>query len=423
MEPRSLHVLLVEDDEDHATLIQDHLDVLQGRPVRWEWVETVADAEARLDGDGIDAVLLDLRLPDSGLAETVPRVVRAARGVPVIALTSLSDGDVGLEAVRQGAQDYLVKGQMSSELLLRAIRYAVERGRYGRKLERVNRRLRVEIAEREAVERRLREREAELERLNGALERSVEERTGELTRANVSLEGRNRDLQTFAYVASHDLQEPLRKIRTFAELIRDEHGEDVGEDGRHYLGRITDAATRLSTLMRDLLAFSRVDTHGQAFRAVPLGALVEGVVQDLELVVRETGARVEVGGLPTVEGDEVQLRRLFSNLVENALKYRRPGAAPTVRVYERGGEADRRVVVEDDGIGIDEKYLDRIFGPFQRLHGKDRYDGTGMGLAIVRRIAERHGGAVTAESAPGRGARFVVAFPAASAPPGPDGAA
>ncbi len=430
-----IHVLLVEDDEDHASLVQDHLDVLQGRPVVWERVSTRAAAIARLraavahdaarvagtastlaGADGhLDAVLLDLGLPDSTLTETLPTVLAAADGVPIVVLTSLYDLNLALEAVALGAQDYLVKSQMSSELLLRTVRYAVERTRGARELSAANRRLRAEVVERELAEVALREREADLRALNETLERLVGERTDSLSRANAALEVRNRDLQSFAYVASHDLQEPLRKIQSFGGLLTREYGHALGVDGQHYVGRITVAAERLSALVRDLLSFSRVGTHGDAFQAVDLARVAADVAEELELVVRETGASVEIGTLPRVHGDGVQLRRLVHNLVENALKYRRDGVAPLVRLVMGEVDDDGCVVftVEDNGIGFDTRHAERIFEPFQRLHGKAAYEGTGMGLAIVQRIAERHGGAVSAESMPGEGSRFRVTLRAA----------
>ncbi len=397
-----LRVLLVEDDLDHAELIQDHLDILQGQPVQWEHVGSLAEAAARVQEGRLDAILLDLRLPDSDLQETVPRMVAAANGVPIIALTSLNDADFGLLAVQQGAQDYLVKAQLSSELLLRAIRYAVERARHGQ--------------ESEAVNARLREQEALLRELNATLERRVAHRTAELEKANAKLQSRNQELRDFAYIASHDLQEPLRKIRAFSSLLMTEQGQNIGEEGRHYLRRITSAAERLSALVLDLLALSRVNTRGEGFTAVPLNSVVAGVLRDLDLVVQETRATVEVGALPQIEGDELQMRRLFYNLLHNALKFHRPDTPTTVRIRAEAGEDGHagqtcRIVIEDEGIGFDEKYLDRIFSPFQRLHARGEYEGNGMGLAIVRRIAERHGGTVTAESTPGQGSRFLVMLP------------
>ncbi len=239
----------------------------------------------------------------------------------------------------------------------------------------------------------------------------------DLAHANQTLQQRNRELQDFAYVASHDLQEPLRKIRAFSDLLFQDNGDQLGDDGRHYLSRIDDAATRMSVLISDLLTFSRVTTKGQPFREIDLGAVIQDMLQDLEIALDESEGSVEVGTLPVLEADPLQMRQLFQNLVGNALKFHRPEVPPRIEVrarVQRGAADDREVVVievADNGIGFDEKYLDRIFTPFQRLHNRQQYAGTGMGLAICRRIAERHQGQITARSTPGEGTTFVITLP------------
>ncbi len=244
------------------------------------------------------------------------------------------------------------------------------------------------------------------QRSNEVLETRVAERTREL-------EVRNRELQDFAFVASHDLQEPLRKIRAFAGLLSTSHADRLTEEGLHFVDRIEAAAERMSTLIRDLLAFSRVSTHARSTQAVDLGAALEAVCSDLQIRLEETGGRVEVAAeLPVVEGDPVQFQQLLLNLVGNALKFHRPGVPPVVRVTaHRTPDAGLTLVVEDNGIGFEPKYADRIFSPFQRLHAHGAYEGTGMGLAIVRRIVERHHGTVRATSTPGAGSRFEVTLP------------
>ena len=238
-----------------------------------------------------------------------------------------------------------------------------------------------------------------------------------LARTNAALKQRNRELQDFAYVASHDLQEPLRKIRAFAGLLLEDYGEAVDEEGRYYLDRVQDAAGRMSTLISDLLSYSRVATQQRPFEAVDLNEALQDVLSNLEILIGEVEGRVEAGPLPAIEADGTQMRQLLQNLVGNALKFRRPEAAPVVRVEavvekDDAGTDVWRLSVADNGIGFDEKYLDRIFTPFQRLHSRSAYAGTGIGLAVCRRIAERHGGALTATSAPGEGSTFVAALPA-----------
>jgi PAS domain S-box-containing protein len=245
----------------------------------------------------------------------------------------------------------------------------------------------------------------------------------ELKRFAAKLESSNRELQDFASVASHDLQEPLRKIQAFGDRLKTKHGEALGEGGRDYLERMQNAAGRMQTLINDLLTFSRVTTKAQPFVTVDLAEVAAGVVSDLEARVERSGGRVEMGEMLTLDADPLQMRQLLQNLIGNALKFHKPDEPPLVKVWcERaasGGanEGDAggglcRIHVADSGIGFDEKYLDRIFTVFQRLHGRHAYEGTGVGLAVVRRIAERHGGSVTATSEPGRGSTFVVTLPA-----------
>jgi PAS domain S-box-containing protein len=245
----------------------------------------------------------------------------------------------------------------------------------------------------------------------------------ELKKFAAKLEASNRELQDFASVASHDLQEPLRKIQAFGDRLKTKHGEALGDGGRDYLERMQNAAGRMQTLINDLLTFSRVTTKAQPFVAVDLAEVAAGVVSDLEARVERSGGRVELGEMLTLDADPLQMRQLLQNLIGNALKFHKPDEPPLVKVWcERAkssgvgaGEACgglRRVYVSDNGIGFDEKYLDRIFTVFQRLHGRHAYEGTGVGLAVCRRIAERHGGSITAASEPGRGSTFVVTLPA-----------
>ncbi len=232
----------------------------------------------------------------------------------------------------------------------------------------------------------------------------------------------NRELEEFASVASHDLQEPLRKIQSFAAVLRDEQSANLNAEGLDYLERIQSAATRMRILISDLLEFSRLASKGRPFLPVDLNAVVAEVLSDLQTRVTETSGNVEVRTLPTVSGDALQMRQLLQNLIGNALKFSKPGEAPVVRVsaeivagLDASGRARRggtcRILVADNGIGFDEKYLDRIFTIFQRLHGRGDYEGTGIGLAICRKIVERHGGTITAQSQPGHGATFIVTLP------------
>ena len=265
--------------------------------------------------------------------------------------------------------------------------------------------------------------EAELQKAHDELEVRVIERTEDLGKANAELQRSNRELQDFAYVASHDLQEPLRKIQAFGDRLKMKHRSELSDEAGDYLDRMQSAARRMHTLINDLLTFSRVTTKAQPFVPTDLNRIAGEVLDDLEVRTQQSGGTVDVSGLPTIDADPLQMRQLFQNLIGNALKFHREGVPPIIKVRGRlagessnGGAPENarqyEITVEDNGIGFDEKYLDRIFTPFQRLHGRGVYDGTGIGLAVCRKIAERHGGTLTARSTPGEGSTFVVTLPA-----------
>ncbi|MBV9868416.1 MAG: PAS domain-containing protein [Abitibacteriaceae bacterium] len=228
------------------------------------------------------------------------------------------------------------------------------------------------------------------------------------------LERSNQELQEFAYVASHDLQEPLRKIQTFGDRLLSTRSHLLDETAHDYLQRMQNAAARMNLLTQDLLALSRVTTQSRPFKEVSLAEVVQGVLLDLELRIEQTGATVEVDPLPTIEADPAQMHQLLLNLINNALKFQRSGVPPIVRVQSQVlADSDLyRITVQDNGIGFDPKYVEKIFLPFQRLHGRSEYEGTGMGLAICRRIVERHNGSITAQSEPGAGTTFLITLPA-----------
>jgi PAS domain S-box-containing protein len=239
------------------------------------------------------------------------------------------------------------------------------------------------------------------------------------------VERSNRELQDFAQVASHDLQEPLRKILAFGDRINRKAGESLDEECRDYLQRMLNAAARMKTLITDLMTFSRVETKAQPFVPVDLNVIAAEVESDLETRIEQTGGQVQIDELPTIEADPSQMRQLLQNLIGNSLKYFRAGTPPVVRIYSQMLDSRSpdsmdenalarqlcQILVEDNGIGFDEKYLDRIFTVFQRLHKKGEYEGTGVGLAICRKIVDRHSGSITARSKPGMGTTFVVTVP------------
>ena len=255
--------------------------------------------------------------------------------------------------------------------------------------------------------------------------RSSEEKLRQFT---TQLERSNRELQDFAYVASHDLQEPLRKIVVFGERLKEKNSEAMGPEALDYLDRMQKAAARMQILINDLLTFSRVTTKAHPFAPVNLAEIASEVVNDLEGRIELVKGRVELGALPVIDAESLQMRQLLQNLIGNALKFRRPEEPPVVKVEAQiipdpvaPAKKLCQLRVSDNCIGFDEKYLDRIFNVFQRLHTRNEYEGTGMGLAIVRKIALYHGGDITAKSKPGQGSTFILTIPVVHPKKAPDG--
>jgi len=224
------------------------------------------------------------------------------------------------------------------------------------------------------------------------------------------LEQSNQELEQFAFIASHDLQEPLRKIQAFGNMLGNKCSDQLNEQGKDYLTRMQNAAKRMQQLIGDLLKYSRVAARPESLDTVDLREAVREVVSDLEPRIERLGAKVEVFDLPAIKAEKSQIRQLFQNLMVNALKFHGDNQ-PHIKIYSQRTDHDCRIFVEDNGIGFDEKYVDRIFMPFQRLHGRSAYEGTGMGLAICRKIVERYGGSITAKGKPGEGSTFIITLP------------
>jgi signal transduction histidine kinase len=272
---------------------------------------------------------------------------------------------------------------------------------------------------------------ARIQREQGAERRAhyltLQRSEAELRAYNRKLSESNRDLTDFAYVASHDLQEPLRKIMAFGDRLKSKYSDELGETGSDYLDRMQNAAGRMQTLIEDLLTFSRVTTRGEPFVETDLNGVVRGVVSDLEVAIERAGATVEVGEFPTVQVDPSQMRQLTQNLIGNALKFRRQDAVTfiSVKATRLSDEAAAphelahpcpdgwwQIDIKDNGIGFEQKYADKIFTVFQRLHGRGEFEGSGVGLAVVRRIVERHQGEIWVTSTPGVGTTFHIVIPA-----------
>jgi light-regulated signal transduction histidine kinase (bacteriophytochrome) len=245
----------------------------------------------------------------------------------------------------------------------------------------------------------------QVEMHNQILEEQVQIRTADLERST-------EELTNFAYIASHDLQEPLRKIITFGDRLVEKFNSDLNDTGKDYIKRMQKSAIRMKCLIDDLLDFSRVTMRSIPFQEINLNEVISEVLSDLEVQIERTKGRVEVDTLPSIEGGKFQMRQLFQNLISNGLKYHSDEVAPVIKIKYAGFKNDfEEIYIEDNGKGFDEKHLDRIFRPFERLHGHNEYGGTGMGLAICHKIVVHHRGEITAKSQPNQGATFIVRLP------------
>ena len=266
--------------------------------------------------------------------------------------------------------------------------------------------------------------EARYRDLSDHLERLVQDRTADLKEQSALLQSSNEELEKFAYIASHDLQEPLRKIQSFGDRLLRKQKAQLDVEGQDAIDRMLDAAGRMRRLIEDLLAFSRVSTKVKPFDAVKLNDVLTEVVSTFDVHLDQVGGRITFDSLPTVTGDPSQLRQLFQNLLGNAIKFAKPEQPPMIHIGAvnfrnlakdidppKSAGQGWRVEVRDNGIGFEQKYADRIFELFQRLHGRNQYEGTGLGLAICKKIAQRHGIALMVRSQPGEGTTFYLDCP------------
>ena len=352
-----LKVLLIEDDADHAALIQRHFGRAADQPLKIQWVERLADAEPLLSRGEFDAVLTDLRLPDSDTPDTLSRITALAPDVPIVVLTSLDALDLATQAVQQGAQDYLVKAQISGDLLHRSIRYAIERKRHA-----------------------------------------------------VELERSNRELERFAHLVAHEVKTPLSIVQYCCDLL-ERYKERLEGEAWEFVVATRNAVQGLGDTISELLEYASVGAHNSTLMPVDSGVVHDEAVSNLQLAINETQGRITRDALPTVTADLAQLRLVFQNLIGNALKYHRPGVPPEVHVSAKRERGDWQFRVRDNGIGIDPHHYERIFGIFERLHTAEEYPGTGIGLAICKRIIEQHGGRIWVESTPGQGSTFYFTLP------------
>ena len=371
MSTERIKVLLVEDNPSDARLIQESLAEATDDSFDLETVDTLAAGLHRLGCGGIEAILLDLALPDSFGQETFVRAKAQAMGVAIIVLTGLVDDSLALKLVQGGAQDFVAKVEVTGNNLTRAILYAIERERLEQKFRKLN----------EDLEQRIRERTAELE-------------------------SSNKELEAFSYSVSHDLRGPLTTLHGFADLLLEKYGSALGEQPRNYLHRINEAVTRMSCLIDDLLKLGKVNRQQLSLCDVGLRRLVEEVVHELEAETANRKIEWRIEALPVIQCDRGLMKQVLTNLISNAIKYSRTRDPAIIEVRGVFIEGESTVLVRDNGVGFDLTSAEKLFSPFQRFHRAEEFEGTGIGLATVQRIINKHRGRIWAHSEPQKGSTF-----------------
>ncbi|WP_205509638.1 sensor histidine kinase [Longitalea arenae] len=361
-------------------------------------------------------IILDVQMPDMDGYEVAEAIsgLNKTRDIPIIFLSAVNiDKRFIAKGYDSGGVDYITK-PFDNELLLLKVRTFNRLYQQKKELKKVEEALRKEIEMRKKSQQ-------EIEQINSLLEYKVEERTKDLLQLNKDLENRNAELAQYAYLASHDLQEPLRKIITFIKIIEDKYLADIPE-AKQEISKVITSSERMRNLINALLSYSKLSA-ASLFTAVNLNEVIKDALADLEITVKEKQADIQVCKLPEIEAIPGQMRQLFQNFLSNALKFSKKEVRPVVKIYselvnELSLDAPAcnegryiRIHISDNGIGLDESYIDKIFVIFQRLHGKTQYEGTGIGLAIVKKIVEKHNGVIGVKSQEGEGATFTIVLP------------
>lgn len=412
-------LLLVDDIENNLLSIEAILE-----PDDYVFVRATSGREALkilLKEFDFALILMDVKMPNLNGFDTAALIYEREKlkHIPIIFITAHSYGDENVfKGYRSGAVDYIYK-PINPGLLRAKVSVFIELYRkthalltQEKKLMAINKSLENEIHERKVSEN-------QVIALNAQLLESIE-----------NLENANRGLDRFAFMASHDLQEPLRKIRMFADIVQNKcKDKEVNEEAIMYLGRIQSSAQRMQLLIKDILTFSKLSADKEPFEMTDLNRLVSDVLKELELPILEKMAVVNVGQLPTLSVNPRLIIPLFNNLIGNALKYSKPDVAPLIKVHSlldsaQHDEKDKapevttycRIYVEDNGIGFEQKHAEQIFGMFQRLHGNSAFEGTGIGLALCKKIVEEHNGFISARSKPNEGSTFIISIPTSVKP-------
>jgi signal transduction histidine kinase len=361
-------------------------------------------------------IILDVQMPDMDGYEVAEAIsgLNKTKDIPIIFLSAVAiDKRFIAKGYDSGGVEYLTK-PFDNDLLLMKVKTFHRLYTQRQELKLVEEALRQEIEIRKKSQQ-------EVEQINSLLEFKVEERTRDLLQLNKDLENRNAELAQYAYLASHDLQEPLRKIITFIKIIEEKYLKGI-PDAKIEMSKVITSSERMRNLINALLSYSKLSAVS-LFTLVNLNEVVKDAVADLEITIKEKQADINVSQLPELEAIPGQMRQMFQNLLSNALKFSKTNTPPVINIFSEPvnelslkAAPDQkgkyvRIDISDNGIGLDESYIDKIFVIFQRLHGKTQYEGTGIGLAIVKKIIEKHNGIIGVKSKEGEGATFTIVLP------------
>ncbi len=388
---KELNILLVEDNEGDERLIRELLGEQKLIRFNIEKASSLKESEGKISNNKFDVILLDLGLPDSSGLETLIKLITLFPGLAtIIILTGLNDTETSLKAVNNGAQDYIIKGQVDSEILLKSIIYSFERSR-------LNNELKTQIEARKHAE-------MEIMKLNSELEDRIRSRTAQLEIVNLELEA-------FSHSVSHDLRAPLRHINGFAEILKEEFYSQLPEKARTYLDTISDAAKKMNRLIDDLLNLSRTNRTQLKRSTLKMNQVLDDALSEVRPLLENRNVDFKISSLPEVSGDYNLLRMVWINLLDNAIKYTRNKREAIIQIDYKIEKKEFIFCISDNGVGFDMQYADKLFGVFQRLHAVDEFEGNGIGLSNVRRIISRHGGRTWAEAEVDKGAAFYFSLP------------